>query len=371
MTESIKEMWLNDIPCQFRDSPNINGIITAFSKQLDELEAVFNDLIYKVDLDTAEGRNLDMLGDIVNIKRQEAYELVEMTNAEVLDDTVYRNVLRFKALKNNSPGTYSDIMKGLYLLWGDLGADISYVENDVEPAQISIDVADIPSDAMDPTMIRPMVIKPGGVKIYFTSSFRDTIEIEDWEQFRLVSITSENNHYWNGVWKWNGAIQWQGDSVEGQRFHSWDGKNKWNGNITWGPIDGEEEFDMDAVLLNQAKKKMLRLRATGEEGWKITHFVFGTGLVNGKPYTPSPDQSDLLNEVARTEVVSRQEVGIDGTTYRYTGAIGTNECGGMYITEVGLVDSDGMLVCVKTFDKKMKQNGTEMVFKIDDVISLG
>ena len=114
---TVLERWVDDIPSQFRDSPNILGIISALSKQLDELEAVNADLIEKTDIDTAEGKQLDMLGNVVNIGRQEAYQLVEVVGAEVLDDSIYRNVLKFKALKNNSDATYSDLMKGLYLLW--------------------------------------------------------------------------------------------------------------------------------------------------------------------------------------------------------------------------------------------------------------
>ena len=44
------------------------------------------------------------------------------------------------------------------------------------------------------------------------------------------------------------------------------------------------------------------------------------------------------------------------------------EYDGQAITEIGLVDSDGDLVCIKTFRKKIKQAGEDMVFKIDDMI---
>ena len=372
---TVLERWVDDIPSQFRDSPNILGIISALSKQLDELEAVNADLIEKTDIDTAEGKQLDMLGNVVNIGRQEAYQLVEVVGAEVLDDSIYRNVLKFKALKNNSDATYSDLMKGLYLLWGDYGADIQYYENDntvtyqgqtmQEPAQIHANIADIPSDAMDPTMIKPMVIRPGGVRLFFTSSFRDQIEIDDWERFTNLQITFEQNHLYNGVWRYNADIQYHAD---GENYHSYDGTWRFNHVIQYGPFEQAEVDEVDAVLLNQAKTKMLRMRAYGSDGWKITHFAFGTGLENGQQYTPSADRTQLVHEVCRTEVVNREW--LSDSTLQFTGAIGSAQVVNEYITEVALVDSDGDLVCIKTFPKKLKQSGSEMVFKIDDIVNL-
>ena len=316
-----------------------------------------------------------MLGNVVNIGRQEAYQLVEVVGAEVLDDSIYRNVLKFKALKNNSDATYSDLMKGLYLLWGDYGADIQYYENDntvtyqgqtmQEPAQIHANIADIPSDAMDPTMIKPMVIRPGGVRLFFTSSFRDQIEVDDWERFTHLQITFEQNHLYNGVWRYNADIQYHAD---GENYHNYDGTWRFNHVIQYGPFEQAEVDEVDAVLLNQAKTKMLRMRAYGSDGWKITHFAFGTGLENGQQYTPSADRMQLVHEVCRTEVVNREW--LSDSTLQFTGAIGSAQAVNEYITEVALVDSDGDLVCIKTFPKKLKQSGSEMVFKIDDIVNL-
>lgn len=369
----IAEKWVNDIPSQFQESTNILAIIGALSTQLDEVEQVSNDLIEKTDIDTAVGRQLDMLGTIVNISRQDAYKLVELTSAEILDDTTYRNVLRFQALKNNSPGTYADIMKGLYLLWGDLGADISYRENEVitfggedinEPAEIGITVADIPSDAMDPMMIKPMVIKPGGVRINFTSSFLDKLEIGKWERFTNLQVTLENNHYYDASYKYNKAIRYMADGLS---YHEYDGAYRYNAQIKYGGEEVEDIDTVDAVILNQAKRKLLTYRAYGTGDLQITQIAFGDGTISGRKYTPNPDATALVHEVARNNIGSVQEV---GDNYRYIGALGTDQCNGLYITEMALVDSDNQLVCIKTFDKKYKPAGVELTFKIDDILDL-
>ena len=61
---------------------------------------------------------------------------------------------------------------------------------------------------------------------------------------------------------------------------------------------------------------------------------------------------------------------MDEQTYQYLGEIPEDTANGLYITEMALADSDGDLVCIKTFDKKLKRTGTPMVFKIDDIVDI-
>lgn len=68
----IVDNWLNDLPQQFLEKKNIEALIRAFSKQLQELQQVFDDLENLTDLDTATGQNLDMVGTIIPLSRKEA-----------------------------------------------------------------------------------------------------------------------------------------------------------------------------------------------------------------------------------------------------------------------------------------------------------
>ncbi len=101
---SLVEEWKNEIPCQFQGKKNLNAVIDAVGAQFTELEAVFSDIINKTDVRTATGKNLDMVGDIVGISRNDAYNLLELTSIDELDDSSYRNVLYFQILKNNADG---------------------------------------------------------------------------------------------------------------------------------------------------------------------------------------------------------------------------------------------------------------------------
>ena len=69
----IVDNWLNDLPQQFLEKKNIEALIRAFSKQLQELQQVFDDLENLTDLDTATGQNLDMVGTIIPLRKKPGY----------------------------------------------------------------------------------------------------------------------------------------------------------------------------------------------------------------------------------------------------------------------------------------------------------
>ena len=55
------------------------------------------------------------------------------------------------------------------------------------------------------------------------------------------------------------------------------------------------------------------------------------------------------------------------TTCRYECTLGESELAGQYISEIGLYDSQGDIVCIKTFTKKGKDDDIEMTYTLDDV----
>lgn len=378
--------WMADIPCQFRGKPNIAAVINAFARQIEDLRDINRQLVELTDIDTASGKNLDMLGDVVNVSRKEAYMLLNRDMTVEITDKMYRNVLRFQALKNNSDANYADIMKGLHLLWGN--AKIHYAEAVREPASIEVSIEDITTDETDPALIRPMVIRAGGVKILFRSSYTDKLDTVSWERFGNCFVAYEKHHRWNRAFNWDGAIEWHSEGIsftkhwegnlcfngesrwnaDGVKYHYFNDSYKFGGAINWMAFTEKEDISLmgDAVLLNQAKRKMLRLRFDGNGGFKIAKFVFGTGLGDdGRPYEPDAGQTELRNEILRKDLDSKSR--INNSCYRYSGMLSEIECNGQHISEIGLADSDGMLICVKTFDRKLKNLEAEMTFRIDDM----
>lgn len=55
----VIDEWMNDIPSQFQGKKNIEILINAFARQLQEVQQMFADLYEKTDLDVATGQNLD------------------------------------------------------------------------------------------------------------------------------------------------------------------------------------------------------------------------------------------------------------------------------------------------------------------------
>ena len=80
---AMYEEWVSDIPCQFRNQKNIDILIRAFSRQLDEVKAMHRQLVVDTDLDAAVGKNLDMIGDIVNMSRRDAGILMNRESVKI------------------------------------------------------------------------------------------------------------------------------------------------------------------------------------------------------------------------------------------------------------------------------------------------
>lgn len=116
-----------------------------------------------------------------------------------------------------------------------------------------------------------------------------------------------------------------------------------------------------AVYLNQAKRKMLRFLAGQGDNIHIVSFVVGTGAY----YEPTADQTALVNPVL-TKAITSAQVLSDSVT-RYMCKLELADCVGEYITEFGLVDNEGDLICIKTFSAKEKTGDADMTFTIDDM----
>ena len=131
----ILDSWFRDMPQQFLGLPKIEALISAFARQLQEVERVFLDLNEKTDLETATGLNLDYIGTIIPLSRKEAGVLAGADNPEyVMSDDRYRLFLKYKRLVNTNECTYYDIMEGLRLLWNVF--PVYYAEDPEHPATI-------------------------------------------------------------------------------------------------------------------------------------------------------------------------------------------------------------------------------------------
>ena len=99
---------------------------------------------------------------------------------------------------------------------------------------------------------------------------------------------------------------------------------------------------------------------------KITHIAFGDGGVgeDGQPLQPNELQTQLNNEIGRYEIASVENP--VETTNRYTVTIPGDDLNGINISEMALIDADGVFAAVKNFLPKGKDQDVTFTFQFDD-----
>lgn len=123
----------------------------------------------------------------------------------------------------------------------------------------------------------------------------------------------------------------------------------------------------NVIITKVARKKLVKARAGAVVLPAIVGMAFGTGGVdvNGVVIPPAEDQTALKNEVLR-KIIDGYSFVAD-TTCRYECTLEKAELAGEYISELGLYDAEGDLVCIKTFIQKGKDDDLEMTFMLDDI----
>ena len=222
----IADIWLRDLPQQFIGKKNIEVLVRAFAKQLDEIWQVFGDLVGKTGIDTAMGRNLDKVGTIIPLTRKEAGELAGINVLEpVISDERYRMFLRYQLLRNTSECTYYDLIDGIELLWGY--RRIHYIEDPRHPAVIIFQTDRLDLDDGDLIEFRPeLCIRPAGVGVtlrkHFGGSYEVPVRYSERIHFRTSFYPRLNlpQLKLDGKWKLSGGRKLSGyDSQETVDFY--------------------------------------------------------------------------------------------------------------------------------------------------------
>lgn len=211
------DSWMRDIPQQFQGQPNIEILVKAFSKQMDKVNQVLDDINSKTDLDNAYEVNLDNVGDILCMTRKDATEIVRKAETASLPDSLYRQVLRYQKLKASSECTYEDIMGAISLLWDT--NKIQYTEKPERPATVLLELPEVSVDTTDPAAGRILSIKSAGVAVYYVVGFHVEINFQALEKvfFSKLEITSEFQFwrvlYLDGTWQLDGKYKLNGVTV--------------------------------------------------------------------------------------------------------------------------------------------------------------
>lgn len=105
MINMYKE-WRQLTLSQFWGKKNIEGIMRAICEELQEVYEIQQQLRTLMDIDTQEGVNLDNIGDIVCLSREDAQKILKKDEAFEMTDKLYRSVLRYMIAMHGSSATY-------------------------------------------------------------------------------------------------------------------------------------------------------------------------------------------------------------------------------------------------------------------------
>lgn len=163
-TEKLRQ----DLVEQFKGKPVIDALICAIGEQLTDLRQFFTSLRDERGVLTSIGKQLDGVGDIVCLSREEAGALAcAAESVYVLDDEQYRDYLIFKIWKNTNNCTYHDVIKAFKMFWPK---PLYYHEDPEEPAVMLLDTGILtPEDHAERLFTAPF-IKAAGVGIRITAT---------------------------------------------------------------------------------------------------------------------------------------------------------------------------------------------------------
>lgn len=119
----------------------------------------------------------------------------------------------------------------------------------------------------------------------------------------------------------------------------------------------------NSTTLIQARSHLAQAHAGDVALRPITGMVFGNGGVDeiGNPIPPDAAKKSLTSELYRKGMDSHFFPTPTSVTFSCT--LTEDELNDKELSEVGLVDSGGNIVAVKTFKKKHKDNETEIIFE--------
>jgi len=203
----------DDVLQQFKDKPNTKILLKAIARQLQEVYQFFVDLRDKRSLETAFGAQLDGIGDIVVLSRDEADRLAGLAERRMaMGDELYRDYLLYKIHINTNICTYLDVYKALKMFWNV--SPLYYEERPEWPATMFFHTPILKPEDMPERLFRIPVIKAAGVMLkimvttetpevgtnaYIGGSTFDSIDKTKLPQFAWVQPMQQNIGYALGV----------------------------------------------------------------------------------------------------------------------------------------------------------------------------
>jgi hypothetical protein len=107
--------YLSLLTSQYKNSPKLNALLYVLLKKFDDVTNCLVKMDTALDLDSAVGAQLDLLGTIPNASRTVGFQPSDNVSP-VLDDDTYRIYIKAKIARNQWDGT----IDSLYGIWKQL-----------------------------------------------------------------------------------------------------------------------------------------------------------------------------------------------------------------------------------------------------------
>lgn len=160
------QRYLNMVTSQHQNKPKLTAWLSAQLSSIDDVSSladVFND---SFDLELAAGSQLDILGIILGIDRMVKFQPTGGASP-LLDDIMYRLILKAKILQNQWDGTVGQ----LYEMWSKVFTNAIFILQDGQNMAISVLVIGLSSQMeKDLTTNGYILPKPQGVSVSFSYS---------------------------------------------------------------------------------------------------------------------------------------------------------------------------------------------------------
>lgn len=175
--------YVDNVTSQHRDKPKFISWITKNLTILDHAYNGIKSIDPNFDLDYAIGKQLDTLGTIIGRKRTLTFQPMHGHNP-VLDDEIYRLVLKAKVAINMWDGTVSH----MYEIWDNIFKDIGLEIEDNQDMSINAYITGYVNQVRQELIQRGFIVpKPQGVRINYIG--KSLIESN---QFIGMKVTSSS-----------------------------------------------------------------------------------------------------------------------------------------------------------------------------------
>ena len=183
------------------DRPYIAGLVFTIAKQLQDVYEFFEQMKLLRSVDTATGKQLDLVGDMVALTRTQAGDLMSRGGSiSYLSDDDYRTAIRYKILANTSNTSYPDLIAGLRMF---IDAPIYVREEADRPATLILETDEPARSEAVTRLLKTPIPRAAGVGLAIRCNDKEEVRVQvgvasQWHEEREIRL--EENEISNFTW---------------------------------------------------------------------------------------------------------------------------------------------------------------------------